>query len=390
VADTRAPTLGGGTVSAGAGLRTSGGGGAGFAFLTHDGTRVRPRGVAMGDPLLARRDRTVDDYRVVAGGAWRGDIVRVSVHPGPWRDRRSDATGALVRDVDAALGNAMWVVIEWHAIGWPDGACLQADPGWGLGRDPYDTTFALAQDFWDRVSRGKYAADGRVAFELWNEPAHNDPARGQDWGDLRACHERLLATIRRNGASNLVLCSGPGWSYDLRGIGAAPVDDPLGNVGYAWHCYPNNDGDDPTLWARRLDDLDRIYPVVVTEWGFCRTAAGAHYLGTPESFGEPFVSFVNGRGMPWIGWCWHPFWGPPMLRPDWATPTEFGRFVRSSLAQAPSGGRPGPTGCTAGEAGGGVPPDAEARPEGDAGRVARGRDGRKGATGRPPHRRPGR
>jgi hypothetical protein len=41
--------------------------------------------------------------------------------------------------------------------------------------------------------------------------------------------------------------------------------------------------------------------------------------------------FLGSRGLHGVAWCWHPAVGPPMLKADWKTPTEFGAFVRDYL-----------------------------------------------------------
>src|SRR3954465_8799217 len=79
-----------------------------------------------------------DDFRILAR-TWHCNLVRISVHPSSWRDRRAEAMVALERDVTAALANRMWVIIDWHAIGWPDGY----SPG-----PLYDTDWGLARSFW--------------------------------------------------------------------------------------------------------------------------------------------------------------------------------------------------------------------------------------------------
>lgn len=300
--------------------------------LTWRGRTVRLRGVAMGEPL-ARHGRTVEDYRTVAR-AWRANLVRLSVHPGRWRHQEAESLARLEQDVAAALANRMWVAIDWHVIGWPDGWHQRPGAGWGSPEDLYDSGFALAASFW-RAMAERWGRDGRVIFELWNEPVR-DPAQwnvapGQNWPELKRLYRELLAVVRPR-AQNLVLLGGDRWTYDLRGIRASPLEDP--NAAYAWHVYASPFGNDPAGWARHLDGLDRVAPVVVTEWGFCPTCTGEHYQGTVTGFARPFLrKMLNGRSLSWTAWVWHPTWRPAMLEPDWTTPTEFGRFVQASLAQ---------------------------------------------------------
>jgi hypothetical protein len=301
--------------------------------LSYQGAPVRLRGVAAGDVLGARADRPVSDYQVLAQ-QWRCNLVRIAMHPSYWRHQQGKAMALLERDVAAALANRLFVVLDWHAIGWPDGWFLVPNRAWGAPPDLYDSGWNLALSFW-RAAAERFGSDGRIAFELWNEPVRGpgdlDDPPGAYWPALKARYGELLAVIRRR-SGNLVLLAGDRWAHDLRGVRADPVDDP--NAAYAWHVYANHDGDDATSWAEHLDELDRAHPVVVTEWGFCRTCANTSYQGTPQGFGQRFTrEFLNGRGMPWTAWCWHPAWGPAMLEDDWTTPSEFGRFVRAELAQ---------------------------------------------------------
>lgn len=296
-----------------------------------DGQPFRLRGVAMGDPVTARPDRPVDDYQHLADD-WKANAVRLSVHPFVWKHRdRSEVLGLLDRDVKAARAAGLIVLIDWHSIGWPD-AGYQI-PNWpGGGRDTYDSAMPLARDFW-REMADRYGKDGSVAFELWNEPASFD-SEGKvvddpGWAKLRPHLQELLDLIRAK-SENLVIAAGTHWTYDLRGIKEHPLEGK--NVAYAWHVYAGHDDNDPAKWAEHLDGLDRVAPVLVTEWGFQR-GVEAHFKGGPDDFGRPFVRFIDERDLGWTAWVWHPSWGPPMLEDDWRTPNEFGRFVRERLSK---------------------------------------------------------
>jgi hypothetical protein len=64
-------------------------------------TPVRLIGLAAGDPLYIRKDRPSSDYRVMAE-SWRANTVRISLHPGHWREDRNKALRALADNVFAA------------------------------------------------------------------------------------------------------------------------------------------------------------------------------------------------------------------------------------------------------------------------------------------------
>jgi hypothetical protein len=237
----------------------------------------------------------------------------------------------LDQDIKAALKNDMFVIIDWHVIGWPNG--YYEIPEWGGEKDTYDSDFKLAKDFWSRIAR-VYGKDGRVMFEFWNEPVFqkNDyaPGVGQKWPAFKPYMQDLLEIVRKHG-DNAVIASSNHWSYWLKGVRKDLLAGK--NVAYAWHVYAGHSKNNPKAWAEALDDLQTVAPVLVTEWGF-QQGAKAHFRGGPEEFGQPFVrDFLEGKGLHSTAWCWHPSWGPPMLKQDWRTPNEFGAFVRDYLRE---------------------------------------------------------
>lgn len=294
--------------------------------LTYDGQPVTLRGVCVGDVLLSRPPSRISDYATIAKD-WRANCVRIGVAPLSWRREPKEAMTALRREVKAAERAGMFVIVDWHAIGWPDGY-TQLDEG---TKDLYDSDFALATSFWKECAKA-YKHDGRVAFQLWCEPVFQEQEwrvqKGSVWKTLKPYFERLTGTIRSEGAPNLLLATGNQWAYDLVGIREDPLSDP--NTGYEWHVYGGHDGNDPAKWAVALDGLDRVKPVVVTEWGF-QEVTDEHFKGTAETFGRPFLDFIELRGMSWTAWCWHPTWTPNLLEDDWKTPTPYGAFVRAAL-----------------------------------------------------------
>lgn len=302
-----------------------------------DGQPVRLRGVAVGDPFLARKDRPDSDYREIAED-WRANVVRVSVHPTVWKHASSHAAEgkaglikALRREVDAARDAGLAVILDWHVIGWPDGYYEPVKPEWGAAGDLYDSDFELARDFWGRMAR-EFAGDGRVAFEIWNEPVSEKGWENNSrWAELKPFWESLTDTIRAH-AGNLIIAPGGVWSYNLRGIREDPLPD--ANTAYAWHIYAGHSEGNESGWAAALDDLPTLKPVLVTEWGFVRETS-EHFRGTPQTFGIKFRDrWLEGRGLHSTAWCWHPVWTPRMLEADWRTPTEFGAFVKEYLKTA--------------------------------------------------------
>jgi Cellulase (glycosyl hydrolase family 5) len=300
--------------------------------VCQNGAPIRLLGVAVGDPLYVRKDRPASDYRVIAE-VWRANTVRISLIPGHWRADRNKALRSLADDIFAARAAGLFVIIDWHVIGFPGRYVARPEPSWGLPDDAYDPDPALAADFWSEIARS-FGRDPGVIFELWNEPVV-DPklwvSTGEHWSLLKKTWLPLIAVIRRH-SDALVLASGGQWAHDLKGVARDPIEDD--RVAYAWHSYPPWDRGRPARWLDSLDGLHRKRPIVVTEWGFCRECP-SYIRGTPEDFGVPFVrTMLEGLGLHSTAWCWAGGAAPTMLEADWVTPTEYGRFVLDYLDTA--------------------------------------------------------
>src|SRR4030095_13466287 len=81
------------------------------------GQPVILRGIAMGDVTDLPSD--VDPYPEIAKD-WHANVVRLSIHPGTWRDKKDEALSTLKRHVDQARAAGLYVIIDYHAIGFPD------------------------------------------------------------------------------------------------------------------------------------------------------------------------------------------------------------------------------------------------------------------------------
>jgi endoglucanase len=299
--------------------------------LRFGGAPARLVGVAAGDPLYIRKDRPTSDYAVIAQ-VWRANTVRISLHPGHFRADRASAMRALSDDVFAARAAGLFVIIDWHVIGFPGRYAAKPEPGWGLPDDAYDPDLALALEFWSEAAQ-RFGTDAGVIFELWNEPVV-DPklwvSTGEHWPLLKDTWLRLIAAIRRH-SDNVILVSGGRWAHDLKGAARNPIEDD--RVAYAWHAYPPEDRGKPGRWLDSLDGIAGVRPVVVTEWGFCR-ACPDYIRGSAQDFGLPFTQLLEDLALHSTAWCWAAGADPAMLEGDWVSATEFGRFVRRYLESA--------------------------------------------------------
>jgi hypothetical protein len=259
---------------------------------------------------------------------WHANVVRISIHPGTWRDHKDKALSTLKHHVEMARDAGLYVIIDYHAIGFPDGYALDyfdvTDPS--TKTDHYDSRFSLAMDFWMTIALNY--TDPAILFELWNEPSSNtEEEEGGDlsyWKKYRPYWRVLTDAIRASGNKNVLLAAPPLWAYNLRGL----KDDllPDENTAYVWHVYA---GEAPEDWADALDDLDKAKPVIVTEWGF-EPDAKQHWSGSAEDYGTPFADFMDARGLSSTAWCWNPDYGPS-LRKQSGKLTVWGQFTQEYL-----------------------------------------------------------
>jgi len=280
-------------------------------------------GVAMGDPhdRVETYRRPTDDYAEIKNN-WRANAVRLSVHPGVFKNDLDDMKKIMEKEVAAARDLGLYVIIDWHVIGMPNGWFKPCS----YGEDhyySYDSNFNTAKEFWEMMAV-KYRGDRGVMFELWNEPA--DP-KTNEWKNLKPYMERLYEIIRSQGSQNVIIAPGVWWTYDLRGIKQSPLKGD--NIAYSWHNYEANGK--YLKWSQALDGLNENYPIIVTEWGYENNTASSYSV--KSDYPEKLKQFIIDKGLHFTAWCWHGSWKPRLLTSDWAGPTDYGKFVKNFLAE---------------------------------------------------------
>jgi hypothetical protein len=279
------------------------------------------RGVNVGDLYHFKKFKIKPpDYAYIAD-TMTANCVRIAVHPNLWKAEKAEVFDYLTQNVQNALNAGLFVIIDYHTIGFPNGYTQKLDDK----VISYDSTFELARDFWDTVSMG--IRDGRVLYELWNEPVSEKFAKpAAMWKALKPYWEKLTGIIRNNQNDCVILASGDYWTYELRGIKDNLLQD--ANTAYTWHVYGNHDENDPAMWEMRLDGLNEVRPVVVTEWGFSANP-GEYEYALPEDFADKFVSgFLMKKNLHSLAWGYDPFYRPSMLSDDdYARFSDYGRYV---------------------------------------------------------------
>jgi hypothetical protein len=182
--------------------------------------------------------------------------------------------------------------------------------------------------FWSEVAT-RYGDDGRVLFELYNEP-HNVSwsiwQSGGDTGDgwLAVGMQQLYDTVRSTGARNLVVVGGLDWAYDLSGVPAHRIEGY--NIVYATHPYNNGAERVSRFWDLYWGFLTKTDPVIVTEFG----DTGGKCL---PDFDAELIPYADAHAAGWTAWAWFPSGcGFPALIDDWSgSPSASGAVVKAAL-----------------------------------------------------------
>ena len=264
---------------------------------------------------------------------------------------------------DLLLANGLYVILELH---WSAPAGKNAD----RLRPMPNTSYSV--EFWTSVA-DRFKHDGRVIFDLYNEPVPNnnrsdatdDEAR-RSWecwrdGGTASCDatltlgsaatamdasetvgmQALVNAVRTTGASNVIMLGGIQfantlWSNASRNWLAYRPADPLANLVASAHIYPGNWCVDVGCYEREIAPVAAQVPVVVAEFG----AAGCD--SATVAWLDTLMSWLDARSTGYLAWTWDtPHSGNDpcrviklLLAYD-GTATPFGQVVRDHLAALP-------------------------------------------------------
>jgi endoglucanase len=354
---------------------------AGTAHLFHGVDRPSlewdPRGeFAGGEGIPA------SDFQEMA--TWHANVVRIALNQDFWLSTAglynadyADTVDQAVHDAEAA---GLDVILDLH---WSDaGNIAVLQTGNTKGAEQNSTQYSDQQqmadvnsmEFWRQLAV-KYAQDGHVLFELYNEPNSVSWAVWLNGGLVSTTGpagsivtyqvvgmQQLYNTIRTAGANNIVIAGGLNWAFDLSGVGGAPIQGY--NIMYATHPYNTADRA-PGSWLSSFGYLAAgdVAPVIVTEFGDFSAACTGQW-------DTELIAYAAQYQISWTAWAW--FTGGcsfPALLSDWKyTPTSTsdpnvpgaGQAVKTALAAFPA---PVPPTVDAGAEGGMESGAAEAGPD---------------------------
>ncbi len=293
---------------------------------------------------------SVTDF-VNMGQAWHANVVRIPLNQDFWLSDPSNPSydNTYPRTVDNmvhfAETNGLDVILDLH---WSDqgdystgAACLAKGGCQQCMADQNSLTF------WTQLAT-KYANDGHVLFELYNEPHSVSWSSWLSGGSSAGCNtggsftvagmQQLYDAVRATGAQNLVVIGGLNWAYDLSGVPANRVQGY--NIIYNTHPYASKCAGGAcgvASFTQNFGFLAATDPVIATEFGDGDCSAG---------FYQTFTDYTQSNGIHWTGWAYYvpgasDICGFPALISDWNGTAVQGSGTTVQAALIASGSTPG-------------------------------------------------
>jgi endoglucanase len=298
----------------------------GSAFVDPRGDTVLFRGLAVSDPQKIESDGYWNKHLFARIRQMGASIVRIPIHPIAWRDMTPDKYLVLLdQAVEWCTELQVYVIIDWHSIG---------NLKTGLFQDPtYNTSMTETFEFWRAIAK-HFSGHNTVAFyEIFNEPTLYFNQLGRmSWDEWKQINEEIIALIRAYDRETIPLVAGLDWAYDLTPLRNNPVE--AEGIAYVTHPYPHKRSQ-PWIpkWEEDFGFAVERFPVLATEFGF---TLGKEGLADNGEYGEAITSYLEGKGIGWVGWIVDPHWTPSIVK-SWDTfaLTECGEFFKKALQRKP-------------------------------------------------------
>jgi endoglucanase len=294
----------------------------GNKFVNSYGDTILFRGVTIADPDKIEQEDRWSKNLFMKLKEFGATIVRIPVHPVPWRMRTPlKYLQLLDQAVDWSTELGMYVIIDWHCIG---------NLGMELFQNPeYITTRQETYEFWRTIAL-HFKGNNTVAFyELFNEPTlFNGQLGSMSWSEWKKINENMIHLIRAYDNERIPLVAGLDWAYDLTPLHIEPIE--AEGIGYTTHPYPYKRSK-PYVpkWEEDFGFAAERYPLVATEFSF-----GLGNLGLADNgeYGNEIISYLEKKGISWVCWVFDPLWTPRLLQ-SWDTfkLTESGEFFKQAL-----------------------------------------------------------
>lgn len=216
------------------------------------------------------------------------NVVRYSLNQGFWLKGHENYNPLYEAYVDR--------VVQWTL---QEGLAVILDLHWTSKKGQTQMADKQSIEFWKQVAT-KYKNDGRIMFELFNEPYQISTTQWLSGDGTYAGMQQMYDAVRATGAKNVVMVGGLDWAYDLSHVASGTKVNGT-NIVYVTHPYG---------WKAQAGDIERAYgkvaatyPVIATEFGYA-DVGGASANNCYESEYSRLLSDFTTRGLSWTGWAW--------------------------------------------------------------------------------------
>ena len=266
---------------------------------------------------------TAGDLEMLA--SWGANVVRIGLNQGFWLTGGSGCDSACYRArVAEVVGFARTAKLD-----------VILDLHWATANGAVEPQFVGMADadsvrFWSDVAAA-YQSDGRVLFELYNEPHDLDWSTWKNGGTVTSAYDpdttdadystpasityeasgmqALYAAVRATGAHNLVIAGGLDWSFDLSQVPSFHLDGY--NVVYATHLYPYS-GKLPDTWQSAFGFLKDQVPLIASEFGPGNSVTEP----CPTDYVDRIIAYADATPMHWTAWDWYAAGSPSDPYPE--------------------------------------------------------------------------
>ena len=300
----------------------------GNQLQTIDGRPIRLQGVNVPSLEWSAGGENVLRSIGIAIDTWKANTIRLPVSDAFWFGRgKTDGGKAyrqLVEDaVNAAAGRGAYIVLDLHQ---------------------YRAPTAQHAEFWKDAAT-RYANHPAVLFDLLNEPHGISWEVWRNGGEVQEKAkdgkvttfpsigmQKLVESVRKTGAKNVLVAGGLDWAYDLSGImNGHALNDPGGNgIMYATHIYYWKRG-----WQAKVLVAAAKYPILVGEAG-CEDKPMSfipkEQFEDPHTWAPDLLGMIQKHKLHWTAWSFHPKAAPKIISNWQYEPTPFwGDYVKSAL-----------------------------------------------------------
>ncbi len=323
----------------------------GNRLVDTDGKEVWLQGVNAGGMETIPNGEQETKSTVVAIDEWKSNCIRLPINEAHWfgtgvyspNDGGKSFRAACDKIVRLAANRGAYVVIDLHRFRapkaehvafWKDCAAHYKDHPAVLF-DLFNEPHGISWEVWR--NGGFVGEAGKVDESAFLTAEEKKKNQGFESVGMQA----LVDAVRSTGAKNVVIAGGLQWANDLTGIESEAIekgeaksyrlDDPEGNVMYAWHTYHWHKG-----WGRILPVAAK-HPIFLGEVGAApkeqMSFINDSWKEDPYTFAPDMLGFIQKYRINWTGWCFHPKAGPCMIKSwDYDATPYWGEFARRALS----------------------------------------------------------